>query len=111
MNRLAVAGMGIACLVAGIIALSITAGAQNRFEGQWYVDFDAARGALDLVQVRFRYESERGGSSDNSRSIRRDALIGLSEAQARQSGGGAVQFQIRRDAGSFQCEGWFRAGK
>src|SRR5207247_10614641 len=25
--------------------------------------------------------------------------------------GSAVQFQIRRDAGAFNCEGWFREGK
>ena len=84
--------------------------AQNRFEGQWLIDLETFKAAPDRVHISLRYETERGGRNESSRLVPRDQVQGLSEAQMRGSGS-AVQFHIRRDAGTFQCEGWFRAGK
>src|SRR4029077_1953692 len=53
--------------------------------------------------------TERGGQHSSSSDIRPDALRGLNIAQAAGSSS-AVNFQIVRDAGTLNCEGWFKNG-
>src|SRR5947207_9505979 len=50
------------------------------------------------------------GSSMSSFNLSPDRLQGLSGPQI-MSAGQQVQFQIVRDAGNFNCEGWFKEGK
>src|SRR5438093_683259 len=107
----ATAGTVLACLVAALaVLLSSPVDAQSRFEGQWVIDLNAFKPASDRVQLSLRYESERGGHNETSQPVAREQLKGLAEAQA-MGGGSVVQFQIQRDAGVFNCEGWFRGGK
>jgi DNA-binding transcriptional MerR regulator len=88
---------------------SSSTAAQGSFTGQWLVEF---RTGEDKVQVSLRYESrgDHGHSYSNTGfRIAPDALQGLTREQA-MSGGTHVQFQLKRDAGAFNCEGWFKDG-
>jgi DNA-binding transcriptional MerR regulator len=81
--------------------------AQVSFTGQWLVEF---RTGEDKVQFSLRYESRNGHDTNNTGfHIAPDQLRGLTREQA-MSGGTHVQFQLKRDAGTFNCEGWFKDG-
>src|SRR5262249_48599291 len=76
---------------------------------QWLIEF---RPGQDKVQLTLRYEQHSDshwGSHSNSYQIAPSELIGLTREQA-MSGGTNVQFQVKRDAGTFNCEGWFKDG-
>jgi hypothetical protein len=86
------------------------AGVQTSFAGQWLIEFKTGE---EKVQISLRYqrESKNGfGFSNNSFDIAPGELQGLTREQAMSSAGGRVQFQLRRDAGTFNCEGWFKDG-
>jgi hypothetical protein len=81
--------------------------AQVSFTGQWLVEF---RTGEDKVQFSLLYESRSGHDTNNTGfHIAPDQLRGLTRDQA-MSGGTHVQFQLKRDAGTFNCEGWFKDG-
>jgi hypothetical protein len=65
------------------------------------------------VQLTMRYSRtrENGGSSYNNTGfqIPMEQLVGLTREQA-MSSGSHVQFQLKRDAGVFNFEGWFKEG-
>jgi len=82
------------------------------YNGQWMVDpsRDPAK-----VQLTFRYTDPTSdwngswGSSSWGHTILRSELPGISD-QDLKSGGTKVSFQIVRDAGTFNCEGWAANG-
>src|SRR5215471_6809360 len=101
----------LVCLGAALaVSLSSPTVAQSQFAGQWIIEFNSFKSVPGRVQLSLQYETESGGHSNHSHMIAREQLQGLSEAQA-MSSGTTVQFQIRSDAGAFNCEGWFREGK
>jgi hypothetical protein len=112
MNNLArIIGTVVKCL--GDVleeSLKSSNAAQSRFAGQWTLEIDSFNRVPGRVSLSLQYENKSGGHSDHSQMIAREQLQGLSEDQA-MSSGASVQFQIRRDAGVFNCEGWFREGK
>src|SRR5260370_2277348 len=76
---------------------------------QWLIEFRAGE---DKVHIELRYERHDGANSDshsNGFQILPSELIGLTREQA-MSSGAQVHFQIKRDAGAFDCEGWFKEG-
>jgi hypothetical protein len=83
---------------------------QSSFTGQWLIEF---RTGDVQVQLSLRYRSSRNGPgfSNNSFPVTPDQLQGLAREQAMSSSGTRVQFQLKRDAGTFNCEGWFRDGQ
>src|SRR5262245_5085360 len=83
--------------------------AQDARSGQWIID--TTRGS-NQYQLTLNYPStKRGfGNNINSFSLSPDRLQGLTSAQITSSGS-SVRFQIVRDAGTFNCEGWFKDGK
>jgi hypothetical protein len=86
--------------------------AQQKVAGQWMADLQERDDGL--VQFTLRYEERKGDSFNswnNSNGIVLNQLQGLTRDQAMSSGGVEVKFQIKRDAGSFDCEGWFRVGR
>ncbi|HEX7175475.1 MAG TPA: hypothetical protein VF240_09475, partial [Pyrinomonadaceae bacterium] len=90
-----------------------TLGVQERFEGQWLIDF--TQRADGRVQLTLRYRNEKGtkGDSDgwnwnDSFGIDASQLHGLARETAMSAAGTSVRFQIKRDAGAIDCEGWFR---
>ena len=100
-------------LCAGLLALSVLCvscllvQAQEAFTGQWLLEFNPEPMPVSLT---LRHESDGGGRHDSSQAIPREQLQGLSQAQV-SSEGTAVRFQVKREAGSLNCEGWFKAGK
>ena len=77
---------------------------------QWLIEF---RTGEDTVQMTLRYSSARNESSwgahSHSFQIPPEQLQGLTREQA-MSSGTHVQFQLKRDAGTFNCDGWFKEG-
>ena len=96
----------------------LMASAQGQgFEGEWIADFKARDDGK--VQFTFRYEERKSNSSDgwnynnwsSSNGIAPDQLQGLTREQTFSAAGGQVKFQIKRDAGTFDCDGWFKDGR
>jgi hypothetical protein len=91
---------------------SMMPAAQQELAGQWLADLQERDDGL--VQFTLRYEERKGDSDNswnNSNGIALNQLQGLSRDQAMSPAGVEVKFQIKRDAGSIDCEGWFRSGK
>ncbi|HKQ53191.1 MAG TPA: hypothetical protein VJT74_12535, partial [Pyrinomonadaceae bacterium] len=85
------------------------AGVQASYTGQWLVEF---RTGDERVQFSLRYHRDADGSYNSNTSFRiaPDQLRGLTREQAMSSAGTTVNFQLVRDAGTFNCEGWFKDG-
>jgi len=89
--------------------------AQERFEGQWLVEYRTDEGKTSLT---LRHSDRRVGADgrrnfsewNNTRNVDPATLRGLTSQQALSSQGTNVRFDIRRDAGTFACEGWFKDG-
>jgi hypothetical protein len=89
-----------------MVSESISA-AQDAITGEWIIETKPASDAVYLTV-------QRGGKGEHFHStssfdIKQDSLKGLSQAMM-QSNGSPVQFQIVRDAGTLNCEGWFKNG-
>lgn len=114
----ALAALALSALLTGCLAWAHTpaAGAQERFEGQWLVEFrpDDAKPVLTLSYRESRRDTAGGSHESNwssSHSVGLEKLQGLSREQAFSAAGTNVRFDLRREAGTFACEGWFRQGK
>src|SRR5262245_1677234 len=85
---------------------------QDSTVNQWLIEF---RTGEQKIELTMRYSRKRDGgssnhwSSDTSFSVSPDQLVGLTREQA-MSAGTQVHFQIKRDAGTFNFEGWFKEG-
>jgi hypothetical protein len=104
-----------ACVGARGQAGTSAAASQERFEGQWLVEYRTSEGKTSLT-LRHR-EARRGKDGDwhtgewnTTRNVEPEQLRGLTSEQALSSAGTNVRFDIRREAGTFACEGWFRRG-
>jgi hypothetical protein len=105
-----------ACVGArGQAGSSSAAASQERSEGQWLVEYRTSEGKTSLT-LRHR-EGSRGRGGDwhtgewnTTRNIEPEQLRGLTREQALSSEGTNVRFDIRREAGTFACEGWFKRG-
>src|SRR5262249_20221232 len=88
--------------------LGATLIAPDGITGEWVIE---AKPGSDSVYLTI----QRHGDGEHFRStssfdLKQDSLKGLSSA-AMQGSGSPVQFQIVRDAGIFNCEGWFKGGR
>jgi hypothetical protein len=82
---------------------------QDAGTGQWLIEF---RTGEEKVHIEMRYERhDAKGNHTNSHGFTIDParLNGLTREQA-MSGGAHVQFQLARDAGTFNFDGWFKDG-
>src|SRR5215831_14681612 len=77
---------------------------QATMSGEWILEM---RPGSDLVYFSIHRRSERGGNFSSSSDIRADSIKGLNAALSA-GNGSAVSFQVIRDAGTFNCEGWFK---
>jgi len=114
---LALFALSIPSLLLGCVPASRSASAQGeRFAGQWLVEY---KPGSEKVQLTLSFREERtdakGGRHSNNwnttNDIETDKLQGLTREQAFSTSGQNVRFQIRREAGTFNCEGWFKDGK
>jgi hypothetical protein len=82
--------------------------AEEPYTGQWIVEPARQANALHLT---LNYSSEKRGRGNNITSfhVSPEQLRGLTPAQM-MSAGTNVQFQLVRDAGTFNCEGYFKSG-
>ena len=96
--------------------LGTAASAQaERFEGQWLVEYRTDEGKTSLT---LNYQEDRTGRDgrqhrsnwNTTRNVAPESLHGLTREQALSASGTNVRFDLRRDAGTFACEGWFRQG-
>ncbi|MET0645627.1 MAG: hypothetical protein ABW208_03340, partial [Pyrinomonadaceae bacterium] len=96
--------------------LAPAASAQEpRFEGQWLVEYRTDEGKTSLTlsyhESRSGVDGRRHQSNWNTtRNVAPESLQGLTREQAFSASGTNVRFDLRRDAGTFACEGWFRQG-
>src|SRR5882724_10827561 len=81
--------------------------AQDSMNGQWLID---PSGKADMVQLTLQKRDGWEHQFSSSFPVPMSDLRGLSSAQMGASGA-TVRFEIRRDAGSFMCEGWFNNGR
>jgi hypothetical protein len=82
---------------------------QDSGAGQWLIEFRTGEAKVH-IEMRYERKSERGThSSSHGFTLDRSQLSGLTREQA-MSGGTHVQFQLQRDAGTFNFEGWFKEG-
>lgn len=88
-------------------ALSTTP-AQTALTGQWIAQIDANQPGV--VKMMFTRQSEKGGSYMNTDNIPRAELQGF-PSDAASSAKVNVNFRIVRESGTFDCEGYFGAGK
>ena len=101
-----------AVLTAGIYtrqtsAYARQASGQQARSGEWIIN-PTREGNQYFLTLNYRTEGR--GNNMISGPIEPNRLQGLSGAQI-MSAGSHVQFQIVRDAGTFNCEGWFKDGK
>ena len=88
-------------------ALSMNA-AQTALTGQWVAQFDPNKPAV--LSIMFTRRGEDNGSYMTTDNISRDELQGF-PPDANSSAKTNVHFRIVREAGTFDCEGYFGAGK
>ena len=87
----------------------------ERFEGQWLVEYKTDEGKTSLT---LNYRDDRRGEDgrrhdsfwNTTRNVAPESLQGLTREQAFSANGTNVRFELKRDAGTFACEGWFRNG-
>jgi len=88
----------------------VAAAAQEAMTGEWIIESKAGSDSLYLTVQRGGNGNGRHFHSTSSFDIKQDSLKGLNQATMQSSAGSPVQFQIVRDAGTFNCEGWFKNG-
>ncbi len=82
---------------------------QDSGAGQWLIEFRTGEAKVH-IEMRYERKSEKGThSSSHGFTLDPSQLSGLTREQA-MSGGSHVQFQLKRDAGTFNFEGWFKEG-
>lgn len=101
-------------IVLQAICLStIRASAQDSFSGRWTTEpaDEANLLNLSLTDATDKSAGKKGkGESTTSIKVTLNQLRGLTQAQM-MSAGSNVRFQFVRDAGTFNCEGWFKGYK
>src|SRR5712671_1881621 len=82
---------------------------QESGTGQWLIEYRTGEAKVH-IEMRYERKSEKGThSSSHGFTLDPSLLSGLTREQA-MSGGTHVQFQLKRDAGTFNFEGWFKEG-
>src|SRR5687767_13418504 len=102
-----VLALGVACYSASDVTFSNPQTTAN----QWLIEFKTDEAKVQLT-MHYRRERENGRSNHSSTGfgIALDQLIGLTRDQIMSSAGNVVRFQLKRDAGTFDFEGWFKDG-
>jgi len=83
---------------------------QESTVNQWLIEFKTSEAKLQL-SMRYQRQGDRGFSySDTDFGVTLDQLPGLTREQVLSVSGTNVHFQLKRDAGTFNFEGWFKEG-
>lgn len=89
-------------------AFSAHAAQATALNGQWVAQFDAGKPAV--IKLMFTRRSEKGDSFMTTDEVSRGELQGF-PSDANSTAKTNVNFRIVREAGTFDCEGYFGAGK
>jgi hypothetical protein len=89
-----------------LLAAALAAHAAETLTGRWMID--TVPGA-DPVQLTL-HRGDGRWTSTSSFSIAPSSLRGLTRTQIDSAAGQTVRFEIARDAGTLNCEGYFKAG-
>src|SRR5215218_3082213 len=77
---------------------------------QWLIEFRPTDTKIQLT-LRYQRAGDNGFNYNNSSfGIELDKLVGLTRDQVMSAMGTNVRFQLKRDAGTFDFEGWFKQG-
>jgi len=83
---------------------------QDSTVNQWMIEFQTSEAKLHLT-MRYQRQGDHGFSYSNSGfGVMLDQLSGLTRGQMLSAAGNNVRFQLKRDAGTFNFEGWFKEG-
>src|ERR1043165_6473505 len=84
---------------------------QDTVARQWLIKYRPSESKLQL-SMSYRKAGNNGGFSYNNTDfdVTLDQLAGLTRDQVMSSTGTSVRFQLKRDAGTFNFEGWFKDG-
>ena len=94
----------------GYPASEVSYSNQQTSVNQWLIEF---RNDEATLQLTMRYRRTQDGGSGHSNvgfGISLDQLDGLTREQVMSAAGNVVRFQMKRDAGTFNFEGWFKEG-
>lgn len=127
MKQISLRAFGRARRLAPLLALALSAASlaalpaatQESLQGEWLADYRVHGGKDGQLNRALRYREEKRtrdgqltfSNSNFTRWVREEELHGLTRGQAFSSAGTQVRFQLRRDAGTFDCEGWFKDGR
>jgi len=84
---------------------------QDSVARQWLIEFRPSESRVEL-RMSYRRAGKNNGYSYNNTGfdVTLDQLAGLTREQVMSSSGTNVNFQLKRDAGTFIFEGWFKDG-
>lgn len=82
---------------------------QDSAANQWLIEYTTGEEKVHLTLRYVRKRDDHVGYSNTGFMISPDQLTGLTREEA-MSDGTHVQFQLKRDAGTFNFDGWFKAG-
>lgn len=83
---------------------------QDTTSNQWLIEYGTTENNLQ-VTMRYRRTRDTGFSyNDSGFKVTLDQLVGLTRDQMLSQTGTTVRFQLKRDAGTFDFEGWFKQG-
>jgi hypothetical protein len=84
---------------------------QDTVARQWLIEFKPTEAKIQLSMSYRRAGNNNGFSFNNTDfGVTLDQLVGLTREQVMSSSGTNVNFQLKRDAGTFIFEGWFKDG-
>lgn len=89
-----------------VLAAALMAPAAESITGRWMVDSRADAGQVQLTLHR----GDAHSNSTSSSPIPIGNLRGLTRTQIDAATGQTIHFEVVREAGTFTCEGYFKAG-
>src|SRR6185437_11045661 len=113
-NRFALSIGAVVAIASVAFLLNRAAFAQQTYEGQWLIE---TKPQSEKVNLSLRYHTGKNKPDDNfgfnsntSFDIAPAQFSGLTQAQMMSATGAHVEFQLRRDPGDLNFEGWFKEG-
>src|SRR5215216_6961013 len=105
--KLSLRAAALAIAMLACFGLASSTSAQEAITGQWIIEPNRGKGTVHLTIQR---SSDGHSHWNSSNTVKLDSFRGLNQTQMA-GGGSTAQFQIVRDAGTFNCEGWFKDGR